>query len=355
MTHHESEPSADLPLERRPFQLGLLGSEAELETHFDRHSVPPSTRDLIRDIVRGDPLRRVGGGARNAVVRYASRKMGVVVQAESRTVEGALVQSSEPDPEVLLYLCQPLKLSVPVRYTYTSVKTGASHTRTQSIHTVVDFFVVRPDGFFLVECKSSAELDRDSKRTHPRFVRDGDRWRWPAAEKAAREIGLGFILFTSEDVNPIFLRNMRARSIAASAPSPRGAFGSSSPRCAPSAAYGSCSRPPPGPASPVMCAANAVRGTVHHNRCSSASNADTPTMPKPTAPKTTATMAEAELGSASSKRMCASTRRPSPGGHGCPLLLLEGSPEQTRVRTTTTAVRDHASRKAGLRPRPTQS
>ena len=109
-----------------------------------------------------------------------------------------------------------------------------------------------------------------------------------------------------------------------------------------------------GPASPAMPEANAVRRTVHHNRCSNASNAGTPAMPTPTPPKTTATRAEAELGSASIKRMSASTRRLPAGGYGCPLLLLEGSPEQTRVRTTTTAVRDHASRKAGLRPRPTQ-
>ena len=179
---------------------GLRGGIPELEAHFDRHAIPAPTRELILGILQGAPLRRVGGGARNAVVRYASRKMGVVVQAESRTVEGAFVQQAEFDPHLHLYLCQPLPLTVTI---------VDSRGRSRTIHTVVDFFALTSEGFFLVECKSPDELRRDSERPHPRFVRDGEHWRWPAAEEAARALGFKFMLFTSEDVNPIYLRNMR--------------------------------------------------------------------------------------------------------------------------------------------------
>ena len=179
---------------------GLPGGIDDLAPHFDKHGVLPQARQIVTEIVQGNPARRVGGGRKNAVIRYASRKLGCVVQAESRTVEGAFVQYCEFTPEVVFYLCQPWTLSVPV----VDVR-----GRRLTIHTVVDFLLLDSRGFHFVECKSPGELRRDSECEHPRFVREDGRWRWPAAENAARALGLGFDLFTSEDVNPIWLRNMR--------------------------------------------------------------------------------------------------------------------------------------------------
>ena len=179
---------------------GLPGGVSELEGLFERHGLSPSARASVLEMVQGDPVRRVGGGRSNAVLRYASRKMRRVIQAESRTVEGAFVQRCEFDPEVVLYLCQPRTLTVRI---------VDARGRKRWMHTVVDFLVLNKDGFFLVECKSADELRRDSERPHPRFVCEEGCWRWPAAEEAAQALGLGFILFTSEDVNPIFLRNLR--------------------------------------------------------------------------------------------------------------------------------------------------
>lgn len=179
---------------------GLPGGVPELEHHFERHGLSPRARALVLEILQGDPVRRVGGGRGNSPLRYASRKMGCVIQAESRTVEGAFVQQCEFDADVVLYLCQPTRLTVRI---------VDSRGRKRSMHTVVDFLMLNKEGFFLVECKSGDELRRDSERPHPRFVCDDGCWRWPAAEEAAQAFGLGFILFTSEDVNPIVLRNLR--------------------------------------------------------------------------------------------------------------------------------------------------
>ena len=187
-------PAAPTPLP------GLPGGIPELERHFDKHHLSPRARQVVQEIVQGDPVRRVGGGRKNAVVRYASRKLGCVVQAESRTVAGAFVQHCEFTRDVVLYLCQPWTLTV------TIVDTRG---RRVPIHTVVDFLLLDSRGFRFVECKSLTELRRRSECQYPRFVNHEGRWHWPAAEEAARALGLDFELFTSEDVNPIWLRNMK--------------------------------------------------------------------------------------------------------------------------------------------------
>ena len=180
---------------------GLPGGIHELEQHFDKHELSPQARRIVHQIVTGPPVRRVGGGARNAVLRYASRKMGCVVQAESRTVEGAFVQYCEFSPHVVFYFCQPWTLSVPVIDV---------NGRRLPIHTTVDFLVLDSRGFRFIECKDIGEVRRLSECKYPRFVRDDDgHWRWTAAEQAAGALGLGFELFTSEAINPIWLRNMR--------------------------------------------------------------------------------------------------------------------------------------------------
>ena len=190
---------------------GLPEGLPALERLFDRHGLPPRGRKLVLDALQGDPVRRVGGGRGNVAVRYASRKMGMVIQAESRNVELAFVQRCESDPGVVFYLCQPATLSVYIVDT---------QNRRRRIPHVPDYLVLDGDWLAFVECKSADELARDAERMSPRFVRDGDRWRWPAAEEAAAEFGLAYRIFSSEDVNPIWVRNLRFLSDFAEVPHP---------------------------------------------------------------------------------------------------------------------------------------
>ena len=190
---------------------GLPDGLPALERLFDRHGLPPTGRKLVLDALRGAPVRRVGGGRGNVVVRYASPKMGCVIQAESRNVEFAFVQRCESDPAVVFYLCQPATLSVYVVDT---------RGRRRRIHHVPDYLILDGDGFALIECKSADEIARDADRPSPRFVRDVDRWRWPDAEEAAAELGLKYRVFSSEDVNPIWVRNLRFLSDFAEVPPP---------------------------------------------------------------------------------------------------------------------------------------
>ena len=178
---------------------GLPGGLRELNWYFRRHGIPRVTRRLILKAFQG-PVRRVGGGSHNVVVRFASRKMGVVIQAESRTVEFAFVYLCEHSPKVTLYLCQPCEIHV---------KTVDAAGRENRKRYTPDYLVLDDAGFHLVECKTLEELTDHAAKDHLRFVHEDGEWRWPAAQDAARELGLGFRVVHSEDVNPLWVRNVQ--------------------------------------------------------------------------------------------------------------------------------------------------
>ena len=180
--------------------LSVPGIWEELEEHLQRQGVTDEGRQFVLNAFE-KPVRRVGGGGSNVVVRYASRKMGCGVQCESRNVELAFVELCEFSPEVRFYVCQPGKLSVSRR----NVK-----GRMKANWVAPDYLVVSREGIYLVECKPPSTLRRDAASANPRFVwDDAAGWRWPAAEAAAAELGLGFRVFSSERVNPTWHRNVR--------------------------------------------------------------------------------------------------------------------------------------------------
>ena len=184
-----SSSSTDLPL-----------APDELTRYFDQHRVPDNGRQLIQQVLHGDPVRRVGGGGRAVVVRYASRKMNRVIQAESRNVELVFLEQCEHDPNVLFFLCQPTFLSVRIR---------GANGRTRRSRTIPDYLVLHEEeGFYFVECKPLSVLEK-SAASSGRFVRQGSGWSWPAAEEAAAEFGLGYQVFTPETADFFWVRNVR--------------------------------------------------------------------------------------------------------------------------------------------------
>ena len=172
--------------------------------------MPEIGRRLVLDIVDGEPVRRVGGGRRSVVVRYASRKMGRVIQAESRNVELVFLEQCEHDPQVVLFFCQPARLRVHIT---------DSKRRRRPIRTIPDYLVLHEeDGFYFVECKARSELEKSD-----RFVRKGSGWSWPAAEEAAAQLGLGYRVFTPDAADRLWVRNLRYFSdfVGADCPDPQ--------------------------------------------------------------------------------------------------------------------------------------
>ena len=75
-------------------------------------------------------------------------------------------------------------------------------------------------GFTLVECKTADDLRRDAEKPHPRFERVDSGWRWPAACDAASALGLHHKVFSSEEIDPVWLRNVSFLSDFTAAPCP---------------------------------------------------------------------------------------------------------------------------------------
>ena len=183
---------------------GLPDGTASLEAYFDRFGVTMEGRRVVLETFRA-PARRVGTGRYNTTVRYVSRKMDREIQIESRTVEGPYVEMLEQDPNVVMYLCQP----VPVYVRVTDAQDRVSRRPLR-----FDYLVLHvgddpeESGFWIVECKRTNELETKSGKPNARFMRDGSRWRFPAAEEAVEDMGLRFRVFASEEINNCWCMNM---------------------------------------------------------------------------------------------------------------------------------------------------
>ena len=193
-----NSPKRSMP--RLTLRLGCTTAD-DLLPHFKRLGSGRALQQLVTAALEGNPVRRVGSGGGNTAVRFASHKMGRVIQAESRTVAQAFCYQCEVDAAVHLLLCEPLHLRVK--------KSDRLGRKSHKSYTP-DYLVLDGDGFALVECKPESWLEKEAQKPHPNYVRDEDgTWRFPAAEEAARELGLGFRVFTSEEINPVWLRNVR--------------------------------------------------------------------------------------------------------------------------------------------------
>jgi len=126
--------------------------------------------------------------------------MGVSIQFESRTVEGAAIQIMEHDDDVLEYYDQPLafKLVYPDRE-------GRRHG---FLHTA-DFFVLRHDRAGYEEWKDENSLVKLAERMPHRYVRgEGGRWSCPPTEAHTAKHGLYYALRTTAEIGPIYYRNL---------------------------------------------------------------------------------------------------------------------------------------------------
>jgi hypothetical protein len=173
-------------------------TEAEFTEYVNRVKLSPLAEALIRRIRTSPPVRRVGTGAHNVAVYYASEKMGQTIQAESHTNEFRWVYHYEFSKDVVEYWCQPSVLEL--RYA------GPTGKRTLAQHTP-DYFVLRTDSAGWEECKMAEHLPKLAAKSPHRYQCVDGCWRCPPGEAYAQPFGLYYRLNSSAGVSVNFVRN----------------------------------------------------------------------------------------------------------------------------------------------------
>lgn len=91
----------------------LMLSELEFLSWCEKNKFSKSTQDYINNNIRyTQPVRSVGSGRKSTPGKYPSKKMGVYIQWESKSVEGPAVLMMEHDEDVLEYYDQPNKIKL---------------------------------------------------------------------------------------------------------------------------------------------------------------------------------------------------------------------------------------------------
>jgi transposase InsO family protein len=175
-------------------------TQDQFTQYCHRLGLSEAAQTVLSTIRTSPPVRRVRSSAKNVAVRYPSRKMGMVIQAESHRNELAFVYEMEYDEVVLEYYDQPsvIKLTYQAR---NGRQVGVLHTP--------DFFVLRTEGAGWEECKTEAELHQLAEQMPQRYVWDEQHgWRCPPGEQYAAPYGFSYRIRSSAEINWIFQRNL---------------------------------------------------------------------------------------------------------------------------------------------------
>jgi putative transposase len=177
----------------------MLSDEEWLQL-CQRLGLPEQAQVVIAEIRSSPPSRRVRSAAGNVSVRYPSRKMGVIIQAESHHNELAGIYEKEHDPETLEYYDQPPRIKL-LYLSRSGRPVGVLHTP--------DYFVIRTDSAGWEEWKTEDELIRLAERMPHRYIRAEDgRWHCPPGERHAEPLGLFYRVRSSAEIDWVFQRNM---------------------------------------------------------------------------------------------------------------------------------------------------
>jgi transposase InsO family protein len=173
----------------------------QLKQYYQKLGLSEAAQAVINRIRKSPPARRVRSGQGNVTVRYPSRKMGCVIQAESHKNELAGVYEKEYDPETLEYYDQPEAIEL----VYNSKK----GRRVRVSHTP-DFFVLKKDGVGWEEWKMEEALLELAEQQPHRYQQDvRGHWRCPPGEAYAKRLGLFYTVRSSAEIDWVLQRNLR--------------------------------------------------------------------------------------------------------------------------------------------------
>lgn len=167
-------------------------SQSQYQTLSEDWRLPASGQAYIDRTRNSEPERLVGSGSfRNTPIRFASQRMGRVIQAESDTVEGAFLRLCEYDVRnTLEFWDQPP--SVPL------IIVNKRGHRQRTTYTP-DYMVVRPQRPVLVECKSIAGIRKLLAERPDDWISLEDGYRYRPAYEYFATMGLTHEIWLPDD------------------------------------------------------------------------------------------------------------------------------------------------------------
>ena len=177
----------------------IMLTETELFQLYQHLSLSQQARKIIEEIRSSPPVRRVRSAAGNVSVRYPSRKMGIIIQAESHRNELAGIYEKEYDPETLEYYDQPSRIKLVYK---------AKNGRRVGIWHTPDYFVIRSDSIGWEEWKTEAELLRLAEQMPHRYIREENIWHCPPGEEHAAQFGFFYRVRSSAEIDWGLQRNL---------------------------------------------------------------------------------------------------------------------------------------------------
>ena len=174
-------------------------SDQEFEQWCHRLGLPETTKEFVQQIRCSEPVRKVGGGAKNVCGSYPSHKMGKTIQFESHKVELPAIVEYENDEDVLEYYDQPVRLSISFE--------SKSGRRVVTSH-IPDFLVIRHNCAGFEEWKTSERLKTLTHKQPTRYQQnENGKWQAPPVETKVQSLGLYYHLRTDQEINWIAYRN----------------------------------------------------------------------------------------------------------------------------------------------------
>lgn len=177
-----------------------MAKKQDFAAHYAALNITPAGVAIAEICRNGLPVRTPWSGAQTSSGGFASKKMGLTLGFESRTLERAYFRLVENDDDVFEFYEQAYQLRLKVIR-----KDGRACSYTH----VPDLFMIRRDWIGFVEIKDTEKLKAKAEEQPNRFVqREDGTWYSPAAEEALAGTGLGYRVVTDRDINPILVRNL---------------------------------------------------------------------------------------------------------------------------------------------------
>lgn len=179
----------------------MVMTNQQFKEYFTELNLPTLGISRLREIREGNPARQIKPNRFNGVGQLASRKMGMTIQWESRTVEYQTAMRLEHAPEVIEYYDQP--------YTFSYRGFNKNGRRMTKPYTP-DFVSVEKNKVVVWECKLSKEV-RELSKSHPEEwkVNEDGSFSAPLKQAAMEEFGFEFRIITELDLNKVVTMNLR--------------------------------------------------------------------------------------------------------------------------------------------------